>query len=155
MTIPDADLSIEIPTSRPAREAFDAINHVQEWWPAVIDGSNDRVGDEFTYDIPGLHGCTMRVVQLVQDRRIVWRVVKSRLIGAADPGEWVGTDLTFEMIPAEAGAIVRFTHVGVEPTRASPDSGTSAGVHFVVACLERLLGPSEDAAGNSVTETTA
>ena len=77
-----------------------------------VTGDNRRIGDVFSFDVPSMHSCTMRVVQLNPRRRIVWRVVKSNMPLFADPGEWVGSDLTFELVPDGDSTRVLFTQVG-------------------------------------------
>lgn len=140
--IPDADYSIELDTALAPESAYAAIHRIQDWWMAELRGSSRRIGDEFSYDLRG-HSCAMRVVQLVPGRRIVWRVIRSHMTGVADPEEWVGTDITFEIEKAEDGSRVRFTHVGLEPTSECYDRCAAEWEHSITAGLRRLLEPAE------------
>jgi hypothetical protein len=47
MSNPDCTTTITV--DQPAKEAFDAINNVRGWWSEEIEGSTDKLGDEFTY----------------------------------------------------------------------------------------------------------
>ncbi len=121
----------EFHTERTPLETFDAINRVPEWWMAQMTGSTGSIGDEFSYDVTGLHAATMRVTELVPGERIVWRVVKSHMTFVADPAEWEGTDITFELTPDDGGTRVRFTHVGLVPEHECYDICDGAwGLYF-------------------------
>ncbi|PJJ71703.1 activator of Hsp90 ATPase-like protein [Diaminobutyricimonas aerilata] len=111
----DADFALEVEVERAPAEVFAAIHDVSAWWITAVGGANAEVGDEFWVEKSGVHTCRLRVAQLVADRRIVWRVVRSTRPSLADSEEWVGTDLTFELFPAADGTRLRFTHVGLSP----------------------------------------
>ena len=113
--IPDADFTMQVVVDRPPHDVYEGILRVKDWWMTDVTGDNGHIGDVFSYEVPSMHACTMRVVQLSPGRRIVWRVVKSTMPLFTDPEEWVGTDLTFELIPDGAGTRVVFTHVGLSP----------------------------------------
>src|SRR3954449_12870752 len=96
-------------------EVFAAICQVRSWWTGDIDGSADHLGDEFDYRYPDLHYSRQRVTELVPDQKIVWRVLDANLTFAADPAEWVGTDIVFDIVPTGDRTELRFTHVGLVP----------------------------------------
>jgi len=56
------------------KEAFDAIRNVRGWWSEEIEGNTANVGDEFRYHYQNVHTCTMKLVELVPDKRIAWLV---------------------------------------------------------------------------------
>ena len=118
---------------------FEAINRVSDWWMVQMTGPNAGVGDVFSYEVPGVHSCTMRVAQLVLGRRDRWRVIKSDMTFVSDPAEWVGTDLTFELIPRGAGTTVRFTHVGLAPEDECYEVCSGAWSHYIGVSLRRYL----------------
>jgi hypothetical protein len=43
------NLSTTISVDRTPQEAFGAINNVRGWWSKEIEGSTNKLGDEFTY----------------------------------------------------------------------------------------------------------
>ncbi|WP_454110072.1 SRPBCC family protein [Leifsonia shinshuensis] len=133
------DLAIEFVLARDPSSVFDAIVHPREWWMADIDGSADAVGAEFSYEVPGVHAATMRVTELVHGRRVVWRVVKSRMTFVDDPEEWVGTDLAFELRPDATGTRIRFTHVGLTAEDECYDVCSRAWRHYLSESLHGLL----------------
>jgi uncharacterized protein YndB with AHSA1/START domain len=137
--IPDADFTMQVSFDRSPEEVYDAIVRIRDWWMTDVVGDNDRIGEVFSYEVPSMHSCTMRVVQLSPARRIVWRVVTSNMPLFADPEEWVGSDLTFELEPEADGTCLRFTHVGLSPADDCYEVCSAAWGHFIGFSLRGLV----------------
>jgi hypothetical protein len=60
-------------------EVFDAINNVSGWWSGNIGGETGRLGAEFTYEVPGVHRSKQKIAELVPGKKVVWRVLDSKL----------------------------------------------------------------------------
>lgn len=98
------------------KEAFDAINDVRGWWGEDVQGSNDKVGDEFTYRVGDVHFSRLKVVERVPNEKVAWRVLENHMNFVTDQTEWVGTTITFEISRKGEKTEVQFRHVGlVEP----------------------------------------
>ena len=136
--IPDADFTMQVAIDRPPGDVFDAILRVRDWWMTDVTGDNQRIGDVFSFEVPSMHSCTMRVVQLSPGRRLVWRVVTSSMPLFTDPEEWVGTDITFELASDEAGTRLLFTHVGLSPSDECYEVCSAAWGHYIGASLRGL-----------------
>jgi hypothetical protein len=77
------------------KEAFDAIRNVRGWWSEEIEGNTANVGDEFRYHYQNVHTCTMKLVELVPDKRIAWLVTDNYFNFTEDKTEWKGTKVVF------------------------------------------------------------
>lgn len=120
-------------------EVFAAIANVPGWWTGDIDGSADRVGDEFVYRYGDVHYSRQRVTEFVPDRKVVWRVVDAKLTFTEDPAEWIGTDIAFDIAPTGEQTEVRFTHVGLVPEIECFDNCSGAWNVLVNRSLRRLI----------------
>ena len=98
-------------------EAFNAINNVCGWWTGEpgVEGSADKVGDEFTYRYKDLHYSKQKVTELIPGKKIVWLVTESKLNFIKDKQEWTGTKISFDITKKGNKTGVRFTHVGLVP----------------------------------------
>lgn len=98
-------------------EAYAAINRVREWWTGEpgVEGSTDKLGDEFTYRYGDIHYSKQKVTELIPGQKIVWRVIDSNLSFIKDTGEWNGTTITFEITKQGEQTQIRFTHLGLVP----------------------------------------
>jgi hypothetical protein len=96
-------------------QVFDAVVDVRSWWFGEIEGSTRRLGDEFTYSVPGTHWNAMRVTELVPAARVAWLVTDSRLEFTEVMDEWTGTTIIFDIDSVEGGTRLRFTHDGLVP----------------------------------------
>lgn len=134
------DLSITFVVNRGACGTFDVINDVRSWWTGDIEGRTDVVGDEFIYRHAGLHSSTHKVTELIPGKRIVWHVTDAHLTFIADPQEWVGTDITFDLVPhGDHHTEVRFVHVGLRPELGCFKDCAYGWRHYVEGSLQRLL----------------
>jgi Activator of Hsp90 ATPase homolog 1-like protein len=96
-------------------EVFAAVNNVRGWWSGEIDGSTDKPGAEFTYRYRDVHYSTQKITEFAPGRKVVWRVVDSRINFVKDRTEWNGTDVIFEIAEKDGKTELRFTHVGLVP----------------------------------------
>lgn len=96
-------------------EAFHAINNVRGWWSEEIEGSTAKVGDEFRYQYQNLHTCTMKLVELVPDKRIAWLVTDNHFSFIKDKTEWKGTRVVFDIAKKDDKTEIHFTHEGLVP----------------------------------------
>jgi uncharacterized protein YndB with AHSA1/START domain len=98
----------------PAREAFDSITRVSEWWTGDMEGSSKNLNDLFTVRF-GETSAIIKIVQWVPDEKIVWQVVDCHLHFLKDKIEWKDTRLLWEVVQAGETTEVRMTHIGLVP----------------------------------------
>ncbi len=101
--------------SQTPTEVFDAINNVRGWWGEDVGGSNDKVGDEFTYRVQDIHYSRLRVIELIPNVKVVWLVLDNQMNFVEDQTEWVGTKISFEVANKGDQMEVRFAHLGLLP----------------------------------------
>ncbi|WP_219516676.1 hypothetical protein [Nonomuraea ceibae] len=75
MTDQGTTITLELP--RPPAEVFAAVLDVRGWWSRNVTGATAAEGDEFGYEVPGVHRCRIRLTEVVPGRRVVWRVLDS------------------------------------------------------------------------------
>ena len=120
-------------------EVFAAILDVGAWWTGKVDGRADEVGAEFTYRHPPQHYSRQCVVELEPGRRVVWRVIDSHLSFISEPGEWTGSEIAFDIVPAAGGTELRFAHVGLVPDVECFGACSTAWLHYVNGSLCSLI----------------
>jgi hypothetical protein len=111
----DQSFSTILRIDQSPQEAFAAINHVRGWWSEEIEGSTDQLGAEFQYHYQDVHRCTMKITELVPDKKVVWHVVDNYFSFTKDKSEWKDTDILFEISKKGAQTEIHFTHLGLVP----------------------------------------
>jgi uncharacterized protein YndB with AHSA1/START domain len=124
-------------------QVFDAINDVRSWWMTKVDGNNRAVGDEFSFRVPGVHFCKMRVMELVPGEKVVWTVVDNHMGFIQDQREWKGTEIRFELAAVEGATEVRFTHDGLVPSYECFDICHNAWTFYIQDSLQSLAATGE------------
>lgn len=133
------DTTIEFTVAATPDQVFDAVVDVRAWWSGDITGPTDEVGGEFTYRHEDVHRSVQRVTGLEPGRRVTWHVVEGYLEFVQDKREWTGTDVVFDISPAEEGSTLRFTHVGLGPRLECHDACSEAWRYYVGAALRALI----------------
>ena len=109
------DFTAAFAVDQSPRDVFDAINNVRGWWGKEVEGSNDRVGDEFTFRVQDIHLSTLRVVERVPNAKVMWLVLENHMNFVEDQSEWVGTTISFAIARNGDQTEVRFAHQGLVP----------------------------------------
>ncbi len=96
-------------------EVFNAIINVREWWSEEIEGSTDKLNDEFNYHYEDVHRCKMKLTEVVPNLKVVWLVMENHFSFTEDKTEWTGTKVIFEVSKQDNKTHLRFTHLGLVP----------------------------------------
>ena len=56
-------------------EVFNAITNVRGWWSEEIEGSTNKLNDEWNYHYQDVHRFKMKIVELIPDKKVVWLVM--------------------------------------------------------------------------------
>jgi Activator of Hsp90 ATPase homolog 1-like protein len=117
---------------------YDAVTDPRSWWAEKVEGSAAVAGDEFTFDVPGVHWSRLRVVESSPER-VEWQVVEARIEYVAEQDEWTGTRIVFELEPVPDGTRLTFVHHGLLPELECYDSCSQAWTALVHGSLRRLV----------------
>ena len=136
----DQSLTIAFTVDQTPEEAFLAIKNVRGWWSEGIEGSIEKLGDEFSYRYEDLHYSKQRLVELVPGKKIVWLVLDDAYLQfTKDPSEWKGTQLCFEVSKNRNKTEVRFTHLGLIRAHECFDACSDAWTFYIKDSLRALI----------------
>ncbi len=124
---------------RSPEEVFAAVNDVRAWWSGEIDGRTDQLGAEFEYRYQNLHRSRQKITELVPNKKVVWRVLDSRLGFVEDQTEWNGTEIVFEIAKKGGRTELRFTHVGLVPAFECYGDCSGAWGFYINDSLRKLI----------------
>jgi hypothetical protein len=122
-------------------EAFAAINNVRGCWTGKpgIEGSTDKLGDEFTYRYNPHHCSKQKITEFIPGKKVAWLVVESSLNFVKDKSEWNGTKITFEIAEKGDKTEVRLTHVGLIPDHECFEACSNAWSSYINGSLRSLI----------------
>ena len=121
------------------KEVFDAITNVRGWWSGEIEGSTEKLGDEFTYRYKDVHYTKQRLVEVIPDEKVVWLILDAHLNFTEDKAEWKGTKVVFEISKKGKQTQLRFTHQGLVPEFECFDACSSAWGFYINNSLRSLI----------------
>jgi hypothetical protein len=108
------DYKTDIRVQAPAAETFQMINHVSNWWTNHFEGRSEKLHDVFTVRF-GETFITLKIVEFVPDRKIVWHVMDCYKHWLKDKKEWKNTEISWEISTEKNTTHIRFTHIGLVP----------------------------------------
>jgi hypothetical protein len=105
--------STVIETARTSNEAYSAINNVQQWWTRNFEGASQKLNDEFTVTF-GETFIKLKVVELVNNYKVVWLVTDCYKHFLENKKEWVNTKICFDIVnEGNEKTKLIFTHFGL------------------------------------------
>ena len=129
--------SIVVPQS-PA-EVFDAVNKPKLWWSHDIEGSTDKLDDEWIYRFKDSHRSKIKVIQLDPGKKVVWLVEENYMKGIKDQSEWVGDKITFDISREGDKTRLVFTQFGLTPACECYDACNHGWTGFIQKSLYSLI----------------
>lgn len=150
----DQNFATTFTVNQSPQEVFAAINNVRGWWSEEIEGSTDQLGAVFYYHFQDLHRCTVKVTELVPNKKVAWRVLDNYFSFIQDQSEWRGTEAIFEIAKAGEKTEIRFTHVGLVPAYECFNVCSNAWGTYLNASLQNLIvtGTGQPNVGQAITE---
>lgn len=135
----EQDYTETITVNATAQDAFKSINSVTKWWTENLEGSSQKLNDEFTVRFGDVHVSTQKLVEVVPGKKVVWLVTDSNLNFIEDKHEWTGTKIIFEISEKDKRSQVTFTHQGLAPNVECFDACSNAWSQYIRQSLLSLI----------------
>jgi Activator of Hsp90 ATPase homolog 1-like protein len=119
-------------------KAYKNINDVAAWWTENIEGSSEKGNDVFIVHF-GEAFVTMKIIESVPDKRVVWNVTDCYLHWLADKKEWKDTRIVFDISAEGDSTRIQFTHVGLTPQAECYESCVKGWDQYIKDSLARLI----------------
>jgi hypothetical protein len=120
METPDFNTSFTV--DQTPNEVFNAVNNVRGWWSERIDGGTSQLNDEFTYQRWQLHKCTMKLIEVVPGKKVVWLVLDN-----------------YFSFTKDGKTQLNFTHRGLVPAYECYDICFDAWTSYIQRSLKDLI----------------
>jgi hypothetical protein len=133
------DYTTAILVDQTPKEVFNAINNVRGWWSEEIEGSTNKLNDEWTYHYEDVHRCKMKIVEFIPYKTIVWLVMDNYFKFTKDESEWTGNKIFFEITKKGDKTQLQFTHMGLVPEYECYDICQNAWSTYIQNSLRNLI----------------
>ena len=120
-------------------EAFNAINNVRGWWSEEIEGSTDKLNEEFNYHFEDVHRCKIKIIELDPGKKVVWLVLDNYFNFTDDKSEWKGTKTFFDITQKDSKTQIHFTHQGLVPGYECYEVCRDAWSNYISNSLRSLI----------------
>lgn len=133
------DYNASITVNATVHEAFECINSVTKWWTENLEGSSQKLNDEFTVHFDDIHVSKQKLVEVIPDKKVVWLVTDSKLNFVEDKHEWTNTKISFEISNQDNKTQINFTHFGLVPNVQCYEGCVKGWDYFIKGSLFKLL----------------
>ncbi|REH01627.1 SRPBCC family protein [Flavobacterium aquicola] len=133
------DFTSTILVDKTPAEAFNAIQNFRGWWSEDIEGETDQLGETFFYHYQDIHLCKIKLVEKIQDQKLVYQVLANEFSFTQDKTEWVNTKMIFEISKEGEQTKVKLTHEGLTPKDECYNICNDAWTGFIQNSLKSLI----------------
>jgi len=133
------DFSTSLLVDQSAEEVFTAAANVRGWWSEEIVGESTKLNDEFDYHYEDIHRCKVKLIEVIENQKMVWLVEKNYFKFTEDETEWTGTKPTFEISEKDGKTELRFTHFGLVPDYECFEICRDSWTNYIQNSLKKLI----------------
>ena len=133
------DFTTTILVDQTPEEVFNAINNVRSWWSEEIEGSTNKLDDEFTYHYKDVHRCKMKLIEVIPNKKVVWLVMDNYFNFTKDKSEWKNTKVVFQIAKNGGKTQLHFTHQGLVPEYECYDACRQGWTNYINNSLYNLV----------------
>lgn len=133
------DFTTTILVEQSPAEVYKAVNNPKAWWSDVIEGTTDKLNEEWTYYHGDNHRTKLKVVEMIPEKKVVWLVEENYFKSFKDQTEWVGNKITFEISRVNNKTQLVFTQVGLTSAYECYDACQYAWTGFIQKSLYSLI----------------
>jgi hypothetical protein len=133
------DFTTSFVVDQTPEKVFNAINNVRGWWSEEIEGSTEKLNDEFNYHYKDVHISKMKLIEVIPNKKVVWLVMENHFNFTKDKSEWTNTKISFEISTQNDKTKLHFTHIGLVPEYECFDMCTDAWSNYIKNSLRSLI----------------
>jgi len=132
------DLTTVLQINVSAKEAFDKISKVGDWWATNIIGNTKNLNDVFDVRF-GKTFSTIKITECIADKKIVWSIMDSSLPLFNDPQVWKDTQIVWEISDENNSSQITMTHIGLTPENECYPDCKKGWSFYVQQSLAKLI----------------
>ncbi len=133
------DFSTTILVDQTPEEVFKAVNNVRGWWSENVEGTTDKLNEQFLYYYKDVHISKMKIVEFVPYEKVAWLVLENHFNFTTDKTEWNGNKIVFEISKKENQTELRFTQIGLVPDYECYNVCHDAWTSYIQGSLKDLI----------------
>lgn len=133
------DFTSSILVDQSPEEAFAAITNVRGWWSEEIEGGTAKADEVFFYHYEDVHRCTIKMLEVIPGKRVVWHILDNYFKFTEDTTEWIDTKVVFDITSRDGQTEVRMTHHGLVPEYECFLICNDAWTHYIQKSLHSLI----------------
>jgi len=133
------DFTTTIKVDQSPKEVFDAVTNVRGWWSEEIEGNTAQLNDVFDYHYEDVHRCRVKLIEVIENKKVVWLVEQNYFKFTEDKTEWTGTKPTFEISEKDGKTELRFTHFGLTSEYECFEICQGAWTNYIENSLKKLI----------------
>ena len=120
-------------------QVFNAVTNVRGWWSEEIEGSTEKLNDEFTYHYKDVHISKMKLIEVIPNKKVVWLVMDNYFKFTKDENEWKDNKIIFEITEKDNKTELQFTQLGLVPEYECYDVCRDAWSNYINNSLRSLV----------------
>jgi hypothetical protein len=124
---------------RSESEVYNAINNVRAWWSENIIGKTDTLNEEFFYSYKDVHLCRIKIIEMVENKKVVWLVLDNEFNFTKEKNEWKGNTMIFEIQSESGHTKLTFTQIGLTADYECFDVCQDAWTSYLNGSLKSLI----------------